>query len=87
MKEFKFLLKYYRYKALFNYNTQLAQKLGKNIQNKLKDNESQKSLDKINYGMTEEFLSTDQYGIIFRKFQLFNKDFCKKEKILLIIQL
>jgi hypothetical protein len=37
--------------------------------------------------MSEEFLATDQYGIIFRKFQLFYKDFCKKEKIQLIIYL
>ena len=71
MKEFKFLSRFYRYKALFNYNTKLAQKLGKNIQNKIKDNESQKSVDKHNYGMTEEFLSTDEYGILLRKFQLF----------------
>ena len=75
IKEFKFLLRFYRYKALFSYNTKLAQKLGKNIQNKSKDNESQKLVDKFNYGMTDEFLSTDQYGIIFRKFQLFSKDF------------
>lgn len=31
IKEFKFLFRFYRYKALFNYKTKLAQKLGKNL--------------------------------------------------------